>query len=65
MGIEKYSDIISRSRPVSKHEKMSMNDRAAQFAPFAALKGFDEEIEKSSLKGETPQKAVSKAADDE
>ena len=33
-----YDDIINLSRPVSKnHRPMSMRDRAAQFAPFAAL----------------------------
>lgn len=34
-----YSDIIDRSRPASKHPAMSLHDRAAQFAPFAALTG--------------------------
>ncbi len=34
-----YSDIIDRSRPLSKHPAMSLHDRAAQFAPFAALTG--------------------------
>ena len=33
-----YSDIIEMEHHVSKkHGKMSMYDRAAQFAPFAAL----------------------------
>ncbi len=42
-----YADIIGLPHPVSRrHKPMSMQDRAAQFAPFAALKGFDEEIEK-------------------
>ena len=37
-----YDDIINLSRPVSKnHRPMSMRDRAAQFAPFAALTGHD------------------------
>lgn len=31
-------------RPKSKYPKMSMSDRAAQFAPFAALTGHKEEI---------------------
>jgi len=28
------------NRPKSKYPKMSMSDRAAQFAPFAALTGW-------------------------
>ena len=31
-------------RPKSKYPKMSMSDRAAQFAPFAALTGHKEAI---------------------
>ena len=31
-------------RPKSKYSKMSMSDRAAQFAPFAALTGHKEAI---------------------
>ena len=42
-----YGDIIGLPHPVSRrHKPMSIQDRAAQFAPFAALKGFDDEIEK-------------------
>lgn len=38
----KYDDIIHFSRPVSsKRSPMSNYDRAAQFAPFAALTGYD------------------------
>ena len=36
----KYDDIIGLSRPESRRPKMTMNDRAAQFAPFAALTKF-------------------------
>ena len=37
-----YYDIIRHSRPVSeRHARMSMLDRGAQFAPFAALVGFE------------------------
>lgn len=36
----KYDDIIHLPHPVSKtHPQMSLYDRAAQFAPFAALTG--------------------------
>ena len=44
-----YYDIINYSRPVSKtRPRMSNLDRAAQFAPFAALTGFDEEINETA-----------------
>lgn len=40
-----YDDIINLSRPLSrKHPKMSLHDRAAQFAPFAALTGYEDAI---------------------
>jgi hypothetical protein len=39
-----YDDIMNCSRPVSKHPKMSLHDRAAQFMPFAALTGYDDQI---------------------
>ena len=37
-----YDDIINHPRPVSKkHPPLSKAQRAAQFAPFAALSGYD------------------------
>lgn len=36
-----YQDIIGKSRPVSKHPKMAVENRAKIFAPFAALRGFE------------------------
>ena len=37
-----YDDIIRLPRHVSQnHPQMSMHDRAAQFAPFAALTGYE------------------------
>lgn len=33
----KYDDIISLPRPVSRHPRMPMGDRAAQFSPFQAI----------------------------
>ena len=44
---EKYGDIIDLPRPVSKRGKMSMENRAAQFAPFAALTGFHESVDET------------------
>ena len=47
-----YSDIINMERPVSKTRKhMSDHDRAAQFAPFAALTGFGGMIDEASDMG--------------
>lgn len=36
-----YEDIIHLERPPSRRAKMSALNRAAQFAPFAALTGYD------------------------
>ncbi len=44
-----YQDIINLKRPKSNHEKMSIINRAAQFAPFAALSGHDEAIMESGI----------------
>ena len=39
-----YDDIIDLQRPESRnHPQMSMYQRAAQFAPFAALGGKEKE----------------------
>ena len=44
----KYDDIIGLPHHVSeKRHHMSNHDRAAQFAPFAALTGFEEEIDEA------------------
>jgi hypothetical protein len=43
--IGRYQDIINLPHPVStKHPQMPLKDRAAQFAPFAALSGHGEVI---------------------
>lgn len=39
---KKYEDILYLSRPSSPRKKMSNLERAAQFAPFAALNGHSE-----------------------
>ena len=44
-----YDDIINLPHHVSKNRKrMSNYDRAAQFSPFAALKGYDDEIDEAA-----------------
>jgi len=43
-----YDDIINLPHHVSKkHPQMSLEARSAQFAPFAALVGYDEMIEET------------------
>lgn len=47
--IEMYEDIIDMPRPKSKTKKpMSLTERAAQFAPFAALSGHNEELRETA-----------------
>ena len=43
-----YDDIINLERPISKHPHSSMESRASQFAPFAALVGYDSEIKETA-----------------
>ena len=44
-----YEDIINLPHPVSKnHPQMPLRDRAAQFAPFAALTGHDAAIKETA-----------------
>lgn len=51
---KKYADIINMPHPTSsRHARMSNADRAAQFAPFAALTGYDGVIDETGrLTGE-------------
>lgn len=43
--MSRYDDIINLPHHVStNHPRMSMHDRAAQFAPFAALVGYDDAV---------------------
>ena len=45
--IEEYKDIINLPHHISKkHPQMSLEARAAQFGAFAALTGYENEIEK-------------------
>jgi hypothetical protein len=49
----RYDDILSLPHPVSKnHRQMPQIDRAAQFAPFAALTGYEESIQGALKKPE-------------
>ena len=52
--MNKYDDIINLPHHVSKTRKpMSLYNRAAQFAPFAALTGYDDAIEETARLTET------------
>lgn len=51
----RYDDIIDLPRPVSpRHPPMSNADRAAQFAPFAALTGHDAALRESARLTQAP-----------
>lgn len=47
----RYNDIINLPHPDPKrHPRMSLSDRAAQFAPFAALTGYGTVIDETARK---------------
>lgn len=49
----KYDDIIALPHPVSsRHPHMPVSDRAAQFAPFAALTGYDSALRETARQTE-------------
>ncbi len=49
--VGEYDDILNHPHHVSKrHARMSMMDRAAQFAPFSALTGYGEAIQDATRK---------------
>jgi len=53
MSADTYEDIIGLPHPTSKrHPRMPRSERAAQFAPFAALKGYDEVLAEQKGPGE-------------
>lgn len=43
-----YDDIINLNRPVSKYKHMTIEERSAQFAPFAALVGYDNAVKETA-----------------
>lgn len=56
-----YEDIINLPHPVSeKHSPMSRSNRAAQFAPFAALSGLGKRITEAALETEDQYKENTK-----
>ena len=52
--MDNYDDIITLPHHVSKrHPQMSMWNRAAQFAPFAALTGYEDAIKDTAQENES------------
>ena len=52
--MSRYDDIINLPHHVSPtRQRMSMHDRAAQFAPFAALVGYDDAVAETARLTET------------
>ncbi len=46
---EKYKDMLHLPHPVSAtHPRMSLQNRAAQFSPFAALTGYDDALRETA-----------------
>ena len=47
MNNNNYEDIINLPHYEPKHKRMSIDVRSAQFSPFAALTGFNDEIKET------------------
>ena len=46
---DRYADMLDLPHPTSpRHPRMPIIDRAAQFAPFSALTGYDDAIEETA-----------------
>ena len=57
----KYDDIINMPHHVSAgRAHLSLHDRAAQFAPFAALNGYEEEIDDTAKQFYDRMEAIDK-----
>lgn len=54
---KKYRDILYSSRPKLPpgHTKMDINNRAKIFSPFAALRGYEEEIQSEGRDHHVPK----------
>lgn len=63
---DQYEDIINLPHHVSrKHPRMSMEDRAAQFAPFAALTGHGDAIRETAREVADSYEHSSNTSDEE
>ena len=59
----KYADILHMERPQSeeslrKHPRMSIQNRAKIFSPFAALRGYDEQLAEEKQRTERVTKRI-------
>ena len=55
--MNKYDDIINLEHYTSKKRpRMSIDNRAAQFAPFAALTGYSDAVKETARLTETKKK---------
>ena len=43
-----YDDILNANRPAPSRAPMSLENRAAQFAPFSALTGYEDAIDETA-----------------
>lgn len=59
----KYADIIDMPRPELHHPRMDILNRAKIFAPFDALRGFDEEIKEVDKKSSVDNSIIYTDAD--
>ena len=49
MAVRSYEDIIEMQRPTAKRRGMEIAHRAKIFAPFAALKGFEDCVKEKEI----------------
>lgn len=59
----KYADIIDMERPqgeesLRKHPRMTLQNRAKIFSPFAALRGYDEQLAEEKQRSEHVTKKI-------
>lgn len=63
--IKEFADIINMPRPEPKnHPRMPREKRAAQFAPFAALTGYEEVVKKTAKQHEDSVEVWEKGEDE-
>ena len=60
---QKYGDIIEMERPqteesLRKHPRMTLQNRAKIFSPFAALRGYDEQLAAEKQRTERVPKRI-------
>ncbi len=50
MDKKKFDEIVNLHFEPKRHERMKVADRAKIFSPFAALKGYEEQIESTNVR---------------